>query len=463
MKFTITVLFSLLFVLSAWSQIKYDNGPISATNNFVVNGSWGKTNITYRFSNGTNDINGNDEQNAIRQAFQLWADFSPFTFTEVTSNADINILWATSNHGDGGTVNTFDGLNGILAHAFNPDPNNAAGLAGDVHFDDDENWTVAERPVPSGQPIDLVTVAAHEIGHALGLGHSNVNCALMNAFYNGSHRYLAQDDIDGIRSIYGTRPAILTNGTAPCSGGTYFFRNVPFGSTVNWNSSNYSIATVVNSNNQGIVSRNGSANGIVQLRGTINLPCGTTVIENINLSIGISQPGTIQTGPSTPYDIEVYVNPVLGANSYNWYSNGVLVANQHSSGADIPVVCNKYYQVSVAAINACGTSATTFRSIKVSCNNVLVVIATPNPAKSSLNIEIRDDDKTSSLLKDDYNLNVQIKEIQIVDKLGNIVLQKKFVEQGSKIVLDVSKLKADNYYIKVWSGKEWLNTMLLKQ
>src|SRR6185369_11171775 len=54
----------------------------------------------------------------------------------------------------------------------------------------------------SSQPIDLVTVAAHEIGHSLGLGHSQVSTALMAPFYNGSHRFLDQDDINGIRTIY---------------------------------------------------------------------------------------------------------------------------------------------------------------------------------------------------------------------------------------------------------------------
>ena len=92
----------------------------------------------------------------------------------------------------------FDGPSGVLAHAFYPPPNSGA-LSGDVHFDEAETWTV--NLPPSG--IDLVTVAGHEIGHALGLAHSNVNGALMFAFYGGAHRKLESDDIAGIQAIYG--------------------------------------------------------------------------------------------------------------------------------------------------------------------------------------------------------------------------------------------------------------------
>jgi hypothetical protein len=91
-------------------------------------------------------------------------------------------------------------VNGILAHAFFPPPNGGS-LAGDAHFDDAENWTLSERS-SSSQPIDLTTVVAHELGHSLGLGHSQVQGALMFPFYSGSHRFLAQDDIDGIQETY---------------------------------------------------------------------------------------------------------------------------------------------------------------------------------------------------------------------------------------------------------------------
>lgn len=54
---------------------------------------------------------------------------------------------------------------------------------------------------------DLVQVAAHEIGHALGLWHSRDPQALMhpNATYTGQ-RNIAQDDVWGIQRLYGKVP-----------------------------------------------------------------------------------------------------------------------------------------------------------------------------------------------------------------------------------------------------------------
>jgi hypothetical protein len=183
------------------------------TADFVLEGrKWNKTAIKYSFSEFTPDLSRAQVRSAVTQAFTLWATVTPLTFTAVASGADVVIRFVAGNHGDG---NAFDGQGGVLAHGFYPPPNSGA-LAGDVHFDEAETWTV--NLPPSG--IDLVTVAGHEIGHALGLAHSNVSGALMFAIYNGAHRNLESDDIRGIQAIYGRCQNLCFSPSSVSFGGT---------------------------------------------------------------------------------------------------------------------------------------------------------------------------------------------------------------------------------------------------
>lgn len=155
--------------------------------------------LTYAFApeNPLSD----EVKGVFARAFARWAAVTPFTFSAVDSfrTADIRIGFYAGDHGDG---EPFDGAMGTLAHAFSPP-------SGHFHLDGDESWVVSgdlrSAPVTA---IDLESVAVHEIGHLLGLGHSSVEESIMFPTITSRMRKvdLATDDVLGIQELYGGNP-----------------------------------------------------------------------------------------------------------------------------------------------------------------------------------------------------------------------------------------------------------------
>ncbi len=88
----------------------------------------------------------------------------------------------------------------------------------DILFNSSFNWTTTNAN------YDIRAVATHELGHTLGISHSNVNSVAhrptMRAGYFDNQRSLEDDDRDALRCSVSTYPAAAC--TNPCpSGGVY--------------------------------------------------------------------------------------------------------------------------------------------------------------------------------------------------------------------------------------------------
>ena len=180
---------------------------------------------------------------ALQNAFGYWSSVANISFVQVTETGSVPFAASYASVGTNvigdiriGAYN-INGFSGAVGYA--PKPNGGTTLEGDIIFNRDvayqmaagregNNYYLYPNPSPTDPAKngwyhnDFEGLFAHELGHALGLAHTNVTSALMCGYistsFNGStcayfdqsppiglvpiNRIPDADDIAGIQYLY---------------------------------------------------------------------------------------------------------------------------------------------------------------------------------------------------------------------------------------------------------------------
>ena len=140
-----------------------------------------KHTYTYAILNEHPDISTTGLSRAIEQAFALWALHIPLSFVPTWADGSPDITFR------------FESLGGELGNAL-------------IEFNKNLNWRVGSG---GGNSYDLISIAAHEIGHRLGLSHTipAVAGSVMNEALENRTAFRAVSSLDRqrVQAIHGSQ------------------------------------------------------------------------------------------------------------------------------------------------------------------------------------------------------------------------------------------------------------------
>ncbi len=149
--------------------------------------------------------------NSINDAFAQWEAVANVNFAQVP---DDGAPFGSGTYQQGspefGDIR-IGGLalsSGTLSLTLIPPPANGGSDSGDIFFNTTQNFHI-------NSDYDLQSVAIHEIGHALGVGHSTDINAVMYPYYGGVEQSPNTDDINGVQAVWGRRqedPFVVNTG-----------------------------------------------------------------------------------------------------------------------------------------------------------------------------------------------------------------------------------------------------------
>lgn len=293
-------------------------------------------------------------------------------------------------------------------------------------------------------------------------------------------------------------PSEIIGPTFACNTSDYRIDNLPTGASVVWSASGggpvFELTPNIPIANQVRVTNHKWYNSSTTLTATIsNHGCGTQDIiktkhilnDNSTTSVesfsyyqescmfyNISHPsqsGTAYSGSSPTFVHEgcmVYVNigsmtgktvsltsgqPLFwSVGSTSYYPNTLMFKLPHLSGG-IP------FTFTIKGDGLCFEKSLIFFSY--SGDGYPNYLVSPNPANNVIKIEaIAKKDKDNSILT---SIKKPIKEIQLVDKMGTLILKKTFGSQIFDVTFPVNHLKNDVYILKVFDGEVWYSQKII--
>jgi predicted Zn-dependent protease len=173
----------------------------------ITESKWDKKELTYSIKTGTNDFNR--LRTALNLAMTNWDIEIPIKLKYVKTGGDITIEFSTNDQ-------YFSQMPGVLAYAYFPGSGN---MSGKIVFNDNYLWSMKGEAITgeeymriTGRKVsdpsnffatyNILHTLTHEIGHSLGLAHSNFKEDVMYPFYNGVME-LSDNDTKRIQTKYG--------------------------------------------------------------------------------------------------------------------------------------------------------------------------------------------------------------------------------------------------------------------